>query len=75
MDGGPGSEKRALWGHFRQVPLVIPGHPPTGVGGKLGAVSQKSGQVLKSVDFHEIAGVDEAHKEVAHPGASFGPVK
>ena len=75
MDGGPESEKRALRGHFRQGLLVVPRHPPTGVGGEMRAVSQKGGQVLKSVDSHEIAGVNEAHEEVAHPGASFGPVK
>jgi len=59
----------------RQRLPVIPGHPVLRPLGELLRVLLQLGQIVEGIAGAELAGVDEAHKEVAHSGAVLGLVE
>ena len=59
----------------RQRLTVIPGHPVLRPLGELLSVLLQLGQIVEGIAGAELAGVDEAHKEVAHAGAVLGLVE
>ena len=48
---------------------MIPGQPAGGVLGDLLAVLLQGDEILEGIDLVELAGVDQAHVDVADPGA------
>ena len=54
---------------------VVPGHPALGVGSGLVRVALESGEVVEGVRPAELAGVDQAHVDVADPGTVCGFVE
>src|SRR5437016_13767147 len=54
---------------------IVPGHPLCRASEQLSAMFLQPGQVVESVRAAELAGVDEAHEQVAHPRAVLGLVE
>src|SRR3954470_5869849 len=62
---GRGSTRQRSRHHF----AVVPRHPEPGAGRKLVSVSPQLGQVVERVGTVQLAGVDQAHEQVADGGA------
>src|SRR5262245_12237924 len=54
---------------------VVPRHPELGAGRELVSVSLQLGQVVERVGPVQLAGVDQAHEQVANAGAVAGLVE
>jgi len=67
------SGRQALAGFERAE--VVPRHPVGGGGGQLARVLLQFGEVVERIGAVELAGVDEAHEQVADAGAVFGLVE
>ena len=74
MDFDDRHRRQASWRYFRQGLFVVPRHPPAGVGCKLVSIAEKNRYVFEGIDFHEVAGMDEAHEQVSNPCASFSTI-
>ena len=74
--GAPGilAGIHAAAGSRQRLP-VIPGHPVLRPLGEFPGVLLQLGQIVEGMAGTELAGVDEAHKEVAHAGAVLGLIE
>jgi hypothetical protein len=52
--------------------MIIPGHVVVGLLEQPGFVLLKFAQIVEGIDSVELAGMNEAHKEVPDVGAMFG---
>jgi hypothetical protein len=59
---------------FQFLP-VIPGHPRRGILGQLLGVFLQFGEIVERVSASKLAGVDQAHEQVAYFGTVRGLIK
>ena len=52
---------------FLECSAVVPGQPVIGVGGQRAGVLLQFGEVVEGINVVEFAGVNQAHKQIAHP--------
>jgi hypothetical protein len=55
--------------------VVIPGHPQRRVGRQFPMMPQKVGQVVERVNIAKLAGVNQAHEQIAHLGSVQSSIK
>lgn len=57
------------------IGLIIPGHPFGRFFEQCRSILQQSDQVIKGINLHQIAGMDQAHEHVPDIGPVLSPVK
>jgi len=55
--------------------VVIPRHPRRRILGQFDAVFLHLGEVVEGIGMAQLAGVDQAHEQIAHLGAVRGLIK